>query len=132
MPRTYESVSVLDVYHVGPLPDPDLQNPVGVAADNKAVGVWIADNVLVVEAFLTVGRTVVFGSDIQDICVLGWPIYAAPAPINAPALPFRPFGYTITKPDGTAHYVWQNALGPWPGCDSLVFTELLILSSIIS
>ena len=34
----------------------------------------IADNILVVEAFFTVGRTVVFGSDKQDICVLGWPI----------------------------------------------------------
>jgi hypothetical protein len=85
--------------------------------------VWIADYVLVVEATITIGRTVIFGTDVQDICVLGWavdPITGFPLP---PATPF-----TITKPDGKPHHIWQNALGPWPGCDGLVLFELDVLS----
>ena len=70
-----ESVGVLDVYYVGPLPlSPDPLNQHDTGVTGASVGVWIADNIVVVEAFFTVGRTVVFGSDIQDICVLGWPV----------------------------------------------------------
>jgi hypothetical protein len=121
----YESVGVLDVYYVGPLPDP-LAGTAGhptVAADNKAVGVWIADNVLVVEAFFTVGRTVVFGSDVQDICVLGWPVMAAPAPVFGVAPPAPPYGYTITKPDGTQHFIFANAMGSFTSCEQLALAQ---------
>ena len=130
-PGTVESSGVLDVYFVGPLPsapvtsnDPKKASP-GVSGDD--VKVWIADYVLVVEATIAIGRTVIFGTDVQDICVLGWavdPITGFPLP---PATPF-----TITKPDGKPHYIWQNALGPWPGCDGLVLFELDVLSVIIS
>jgi len=90
-PGLLESVGVLDVYYVGPYD-----------------GHWIADNILVVEAFITVGRTVVWGSDIQDICVLG-------------------FGgdpkYTLTKPDGTKHYIWRNALNPYVSCEDVALLQ---------
>jgi hypothetical protein len=123
-PGVYESVGVLDVYYVGPLPDPDLTLPTDIAADNKAVGVWIADNIVVVEAFFTVGRTVVFGSDIQDVCVLGWPVQLGPtAPVFLVAPPSPPTGYTITKPDGTQHYAWANAMGSFTSCEQLALAQ---------
>lgn len=50
-------IGVLDVYYIG-----------------TAAVQYIADYVLVVGASYTVGRTVVFGTDMQDICVLGYPI----------------------------------------------------------
>lgn len=123
-----ESSGVLDVYFVGPLPsapvtsnDPTKASP-GVSGDD--VKVWIADYVLVVEATIAIGRTVIFGTEVQDICVLGWAV--SPTAFFSPAA--TPF--TITKPDGTAHYVWQNALGMFPGCDGLVLFELDVLSGI--
>jgi hypothetical protein len=72
-----ESVGVLDVYWAGPYPRSERTEAQTGAVTRTAItgaqaGVWIADNIMVVEAFFTVGRTVVFGSDIQDICVLGW------------------------------------------------------------
>jgi hypothetical protein len=112
-PGVYESVGVLDVYYVGPLP-----GDVGA----KAAAYWVADNILVVEAFFTVGRTVVFGSDVQDVCVLGWPITSI-APIFVPAPPTPPGGYTITKPDGTQHYIWANAMGSFTSCEQLALAQ---------
>jgi hypothetical protein len=124
-----ESSGVLDVYYVGPLPsapvtsdDPTKASP-GLSGDD--VKIWIADYVLVVEATISVGRTVIFGTDVQDICVLGWAV----DPIGFPDIAATPF--IITKPDGTAHYIWQNALGTWPGCDSLVLVELELLSGTL-
>jgi hypothetical protein len=111
-----ESVGVLDVYFVGPLP-----GDVGA----KAAGVWIADNILVVEAFFTVGRTVVFGSDIQDICVLGWPVTAGT--VDAATAPT----YVITKPDGTQHYIWENAMGYFLGCEELALAQRDVLGILL-
>jgi hypothetical protein len=50
-------IGVLDVYYVG-----------------EAAVEYIADYLLIVSASYTIGRTVVFGTDMQDICVLGWPV----------------------------------------------------------
>jgi len=99
-----ESVGVLDVYFTG-----------------TANAVWIADNILVVEAFFTVGRTVVFGSDIQDICVLGYAVFGA-----LPATAFPP-AWTITKPDGTQHWIWDNPMGDFVGCEQLALAQRDIL-----
>jgi hypothetical protein len=118
-PGVYESVGVLDVYYVGPLP-----GDVGA----KAAGVWIADNILVVEAFFTVGRTVVFGSDIQDICVLGWAL--APASTNPSAS--GPASWIITKPDGTQHYIWSNAMGTFAGCEELALAQRDVLGILLA
>jgi hypothetical protein len=101
-PGVLESVGVLDVYYVGPL--------------GKSAGVWIADNIVVVEAYFTAGRAVVFGSDIQDICVLGWaPGATVDSVTNA--------NWIITKPDGTQHYIWQNAMGSFVSCEDLALAE---------
>jgi hypothetical protein len=119
-----ESVGVLDVYYVGPLPNPEATDPL---KDNKAVGVWIADNIVVVEAFFTVGRTVVFGSDIQDICVLGW---APTGTGTAFATPLPP-NYSITKPDGLKHYIWANAMGTFVGCEELAIAQRTVLGILL-
>jgi hypothetical protein len=121
-----ESVGALDVYYVGPTPAPAATNSVtGVvitpAVTNAAVGVWIADNIVTVEAFITAGRTVVFGSDIQDLCTLGWAINNAnPANAVDPT-------WLITKPDGTTHSVWQNAMGNFHSCESLALAQRNVL-----
>jgi len=82
-----ESVGVLDVYYIGP-PDPT----------------FIADNILVVQAFITVGRTLVTGADIQDICVLGWSMASN--------------HLTVTLPNGRGSYhTWDNPLGPFVSCE---------------
>jgi hypothetical protein len=110
-PGVYESVGVLDVYYVGPL--------------GKSAGVWIADDILTVEAFFTVGQTVVFGSDIQDICVIGWaPTYTSAGTLSViPRLP----DWIITKPDGSQHYVWKNAMGSFVSCEELALVERDVL-----
>jgi hypothetical protein len=106
-----ESVGVLDVYFTG-----------------KANAVWIADNILVVEAYFTAGRTVVFGSDIQDLCTLGWAVGSA-----NPTTAYLP-DYHITKPDGTTHWIWQQGafgpLGPgtyYTSCERLALAERNVL-----
>jgi hypothetical protein len=103
-----ESVGVLDVYYIGP-----------------QAGVWIADNIMVVEAFFTVGRTVVFGSDIQDICVLGWAINA-----NAPDT-LAAANWVITKPDGTVHPMWTSPMGNFVSCEDLALAQRDKLSIIL-
>ena len=119
-----ESVGVLDVYYKGPLPKAE-KTVAGVSSTagvtGKSVGVWIADNILVVEVFFTVGRTVVFGSDIQDICVLGWGVNT-----NVPQTDSTPFT-RITKPDGTWHYIWTNAMGDFVSCEDLALAQRDVL-----
>jgi len=89
----YESVGVLDVYFVG-----DNTNPS-----------WIADTILVVTAYITIGRTVIWGTEIQDICILGWSMGAVI--------------YGITKPDGTRHYIFPNAMGTYVSCEDLALYQ---------
>jgi hypothetical protein len=119
-----ESVGVLDVYYVGPLPAAQTTinlTPTG-GVTGKSVGYWIADNIVTVEAFFTAGRTVVFGSDIQDLCTLGWAITSSASfsPAVAP-------DYTITKPDGTQHYIWMKALGDFVSCERAALVERDVL-----
>ena len=85
-------VGVIDVYYIGAM-----------------AGQYIADYILVVGADLAVGRTTVWGTEIQDICLLGWPTVLADVP------------YVITKPDGTQHWVYADPLGVpgarWTSCE---------------
>jgi hypothetical protein len=111
-----ESVGVLDVYYVGP----------GSTGSTSKVhpAYFIADNILVVESFFSAGRTTVFGSDIQDLCVLGWAIGAAiPVPVGVAA----PATWIITKPDGTQHYIWSNPMGYFVSCGALALAQRAVL-----
>ena len=88
-------MGVLDVYYIGAL-----------------TAQYIADYILVVGASLTVGRTTVFGTEIQDICLLGFP---APG-IEAPA-------WLITKPNGDQHPIYADPLGDYVSCEDLALQE---------
>jgi len=87
-------VGVIDVYYVGGL-DPQ----------------YIADYILAVGASLAVGRTTVFGTEIQDLCLLGFP-----APDAGPV-------YIITKPSGDTHPIYADPLGSYVSCEDLALQE---------
>ncbi len=91
-------VGVIDVYYIG-----------------AALGQYIADYILVVGADLAVGRTTVWGTEIQDICLLGWPVIEAGAP------------YKILKPDDTFHYIFADPLGlpltKWASCEDVALMQ---------
>jgi hypothetical protein len=91
-------VGVIDVYYIG-----------------AALGQYIADYILVVGVDLTVGRTVVFGAEIQDICLLGWPAAEAVE------------SWIITKPDGTVHAIFNDPLGPYTSCEDLALMQKDVL-----
>jgi len=127
-PGLLESAGVLDVYYVGPLPDAVGTNTApAVGVTGKEVGVWIADYIVVVEATITIGRTVVFGAEVQDICVLGW---ATSPANNAPNVRDLP-DWIITKPDGSQHYIWQQALGNYVGCEELALAQRAALGILL-
>jgi len=93
MPGWFESAGVLDVYYNGPL----------------VPGV-IADNILVVTASLVIGRVVIQGVDMQDICVLGWSM--------------SPNWMTLTLPDhGSFVILWSNPMGPFVGCEEAALEQ---------
>jgi hypothetical protein len=85
-------VGVLDVYYTG-----------------SFSGQFIADYIVVVKANFAIGRTVVYGAEMQDVCVLGWPIYAA--------------HYDITKPDGTHHFAYADPLGDFVSCEDAALVQ---------
>jgi hypothetical protein len=83
-------VGVLDVYYIGDLAPQ-----------------YIADYILVVGASLAVGRTTVFGTEIQDICLLGFPLEIA-----------------ITEENGTIHHmIVPDALGDFESCEDAALFE---------
>jgi len=86
LPAGVPGVGVLDVYYVGSL-----------------LPQFIADYVMVVTVWQTYGRTTVYGTDMQDICLLGW--------ANSDNTMY------ITKPDGTLAFSWPDAIGPWVSCE---------------
>jgi len=93
-------VGVLDVYYIG-----------------DALGQYIADYILVVGVDLAVGRTTVWGTEIQDICLLGWPITGI-LPLAA-ATPAR----TITKGNGDTHDIYTDPLGSFTSCEDIALLQ---------
>jgi hypothetical protein len=100
-PGLLESTGVLDVYFVGDCTKITCSN-------------FIADNILVVEAFFTVGRTVVFGTEFQDVCVLGYSFA-------------DPFHQSLTLPDGSHYDNFANPFGPFVSCEAAALVQRDIL-----
>jgi len=101
MPGWYESAGVLDVYYTGPL-----------------LPTMIADNILVVSVVLVIGRTIVVGTDIQDICVLGFSM--------------SPNRRVITLPDGGETYVtWTDPLNLFVSCEEAAIEQRNVLGAPI-
>jgi len=87
-------IGVLDVYYVG-----------------TAAAEYIADYVLVVSASYTIGRTVVYGTDMQDICVLGWRVTPS---IQDDGFQFDPLGSYVSCEDAALAEKDAAGLGiPW-------------------
>jgi hypothetical protein len=86
-------IGVLDVYYIG-----------------LASTQYISDYVLVVGATFLIGRTSIYGTEIQDICILGWPMSAGPQ-------------WIITKPSGDLHYVFGDPLGPYMSCEDAALVQ---------
>ena len=84
-------VGVLDVYYIGDL-----------------LPQYIADYILVVGATLAVGRTTVFGTEIQDICLLGFPLFEIPQ---------------AAPQDGDIHVIVPDALGPYESCEDAALLQ---------
>jgi hypothetical protein len=97
-----ESAGVLDVYYSG-----------------VASNYYIADTILVVTATYAIGRSVVWGAEMQDICVLGWAIDGTDVAQGTPATAPE----EIAKSDGTTHYIWPNAMGSFVGCEELALAQ---------
>jgi hypothetical protein len=93
-------VGVLDVYYTG-----------------TASGQYIADYIVVVGVDLAVGRTTVWGTEIQDICLLGWPIATTVATVAAS--PVR----TITKGNGDTHDIYADPLGYFTSCEDIALLQ---------
>jgi hypothetical protein len=93
-------VGVLDVYYTG-----------------DALGQYIADYILVVGATLAVGRTTVYGTEIQDICLLGWPVATTVA--TEAATPVT----TITKGNGDTHDIYTDPLGDFISCEDVALLQ---------
>ena len=97
MPGWFESAGVLDVYYNGP-----------------ALPTLIADNILVVTVTLVVGRTIIQGTDIQDICLLGFSMSHNTR--------------TITLPDGGEVYISSsNPMGPFVSCEEAAIEQRAFL-----
>jgi len=86
----------------------------------------IADFELVVSASYAVGRSTVWGTEMQDFCVLGWPAAVTdgtPGPLEAELAAFNAAPYVITKPDGTTHWILTDPLGGWASCEDLALVQ---------
>jgi hypothetical protein len=92
-------VGVLDVYYIG-----------------DALGQYIADYILVVGVDLAVGRSTVWGTEIQDICLLGWPVSGSTIGIATR------LGY-ITKGNGDTHDIYADPLGNWGSCEDVALLQ---------
>jgi hypothetical protein len=102
------SVGVLDVYYTG------------AAADSA----FIADHILVVHVTYTVGRQVFYGTEIQDICVLGWSMsntVHAITKVYYTADP-RP-GYPDIAHNSDTHQLVQDAMVGWSSCEDLALYQ---------
>jgi hypothetical protein len=87
------AVGVLDVYFIGPH-----------TAD------FIADHILVVHVTYTVGRQVFYGTEIQDICVLGKAMTGATVT-------------TVTKSNGDPHQLVDDALQGYSSCEEAALAQ---------
>lgn len=106
------SVGVLDVYYTG------------AAADTA----FIADHILIVHVTYTVGRQVFYGTEIQDICVLGWSMDTVHTvtKVYYTADP-RP-GYPDIAHTSDTHDLSPDPLKGWSGCEELALYQRHLLS----
>lgn len=74
---------------------------------------YLADYVVMIAAAYTVGRTTIYGAEIQDVCVLGWDL--------------KPLLKQWTKPDGDQHYDYPDPLGDFVSCEDATMYQKHVL-----
>jgi len=94
-------VGVVDVYYIG--------------SGSPAA---IADYVLIIGINYVVGRNTVYGTDMQDLCVLGWPLSTVVDTIYVPP----------TSTTNAVKYIYADPLGGWKSCESVALYELNLLN----
>ena len=92
------SVGVLDLYYTG----------------NNADPAFIADHILVVHVAYTIGRQVFYGTEIQDVCILGWALGT--------------HTLVTTTAGGEVLTLDPDALGDWNSCEAAALSELILLN----
>jgi hypothetical protein len=96
-------VGALDVYFVGP-----------------RTRYFIADHMLIVTAGWKLGRTTIWASDLQDICILGWSIGAETLAIYL----FYNKGFSTVPAMYEYYWSWDDAMGNFASCDELAVWQL--------
>jgi len=96
-------VGALDVYFIGP-----------------KVKNFIADHMLIVTVGYKVGRTTVWASDLQDICILGWSMGAEHLAIYL----FKTPGLSLAATRWEYYHSWDDPLHNFVSCDEAAAWQL--------
>jgi hypothetical protein len=98
-------VGVVDIYYKG-----------------TVAPVFFADYIVLVSAAYTIGRSIVYGAEIQDICVLGWYLGSAESAAVITYLKSLS-GQTVDN-----HYIFPNPLGSYVSCeDATLYQKHLVM-----
>lgn len=98
-------VYALDVYFVGP-----------------QVSKFIADHMLIITVGFAIGKTTVWASDLQDLCILGWSMDTQVLQIQL--FPDTAVPYALTE----YYYSWPAPMGNFAGCDDAALWQLAWLT----
>jgi hypothetical protein len=104
------SVGVLDVYYTG--------EPADTA--------FIADHILIVHVTYTVGRQVFYGTEIQDICVLGWSMDAVSI-VSKVYYVADPHTGVLSGRTFDQHQLSADPLKGFSGCEELTLYQRSLL-----
>jgi hypothetical protein len=105
-------VGALDVYFVGP-----------------RVSNFIADHMLIVTVGYKAGRTTIWASDLQDICILGWAMSLDPDSTDVLAISLFWNPGLSTFPGGYEYYwSWPDPIGQFVSCDEAAAWQLAYLT----
>ena len=102
-------VGALDVYFVGP-----------------RVEDFIADHMLIVTVGYKVGKTTLWASELQDICILGWSMGENTLQIKL----FENPGSSTQPSQDEYFWSWDDALGPFASCDEAALWQRAFLTSV--
>ena len=96
-------VGVLDVYFIGP-----------------RVKNFIADHMLIITLGWKLGRTTVWASDLQDICILGWAMEPYGGGNILVIKLFKNPGKSTWPAGNEYYYSWNDPIGEFVSCDEAV------------
>jgi len=100
-------VGVLDIYYKG-----------------TVAPVFFADYIVLVSATYTIGRSIVYGAEIQDICVLGWDLGL----VANGAIVAIHYNKALAGQTADNHNIFPNPLGNFVSCeDATLYQKHLVM-----